>query len=266
MQLSSKNAPEPHRKSFTVHKVPRLALLIVTGMLLVLALAACNDTYKLNPLGYNYVVSQFGKSTPSARTTPPAVTPQASPDPVLKHAGMGNTLDTFLTLYGAPLAISRPPTQYVFQTTVEAWPGGSVLVVDFENGAQDALPRAIQFSFVPGTNHPTTYEQAQALVEALLPSDITGPVTANQQNQDKRICLSKNYYSPILAQLFPAQDFIGQNGKIGKAGDVIVSFFPSLVESTFNNAPQGDIGGNDEIADPNTISSVLIALGDRPSC
>ncbi len=112
-----------------------------------------------------------------------------------------------------------------------------MLVVDFENGAQDALPRAIQFSFVPGSNHPTTYEQAQALVEALLPSDITGPVTVNQQNQEKRICLSKSYHSPTLAKLFPPQDFISQNGKAGILGDVIVSFFPSLQEDDINNAP-----------------------------
>jgi hypothetical protein len=168
--------------------------------------------------------------------------------------------------YGAPLAISRPPTQYVFQTTIEAWSGGSVLIVDFENGAQDVVPRAIQFSFVPGSNHPTTYEQAQALAEALLPSDITGPVVVNQQNQDKRVCLSKSYNSPVLAQLFPPQDFIGQNGKIGKPGDVVVSFFPSLNQDTVNNIPEGGLSGDDQITNPNTIGSVLIALGDRPSC
>jgi hypothetical protein len=185
---------------------------------------------------------------------------------LLKQAGMGNTIDTFFAHYGAALSISHSPAQYVFQATLEAWPGGSVMFVNFENGAQDMTPRAIQFSYVPGSDHPTTYEQAQAIAEALLPSDTTGPIIVNAQSQDKRVCLSKNYYSSTLAQLFPAQDFIGVNGKAGKPGDVIVSFFPSLEQNTALNGPMSDGAGDDQIDNTNTVGSVLIALGDRPSC
>lgn len=244
----------------------RLLAALSGALLLLFVLAACDQTYQTNPLGYNYAVDQFATATPSAHLPQPTLTPQQHPNPLLKQAGMGNTIATFFAHYGAALSISHPPSQYVFQTTLEAWPGGSVMFVNFENGAQDLMPRAIQFSFVPGSDHPTTYEQAQAIAEALLPSDTTGPVVVNAQSQDKRVCLSKSYYSSTLAQLFPAQDFIGVNGKPGKPGDVIVSFFPSLQQGTSFNGPASDLGGNDEIDNPNTVGSVLVALGDRPSC
>ena len=235
-------------------------------LILLLILAACDQRYQINPLGYNYVASQLATPTPKASIPVPTVIPPKSAPPNLKMAGMGNTLDTFLKHAGTLLSISHPPAQYVFQTTLDIWPGGSILIVNFENGKEDLIPRAIQFSFVPGTNHPTTYEQAQALAEALLPSDITGPVVVNQQNQDQRVCLSKSYSSTTLAQLFPPQDFVGVNGKLAKPGDVIVSFFPNLKQSGVYNEPQSDTSGNDQIDNANTIGSVLIALGDRPAC
>jgi hypothetical protein len=108
MRRSSKNARkdpqspiESQRPRITppLRLIPRSAFLLMTGLFLVLVLTACGNKYQTNPLGYNYVVSQFGSTKPSARLPMPAVTPPAQPNPLLKQAGMGNTLDTFLTHY-----------------------------------------------------------------------------------------------------------------------------------------------------------------------
>lgn len=229
-------------------------------------LAACT-TYGVNPLGYGYAYDQMASPTPRTLVFP-TVTPAKNPDPLLKQGGLGNTLDTFFAKY-APLTISHPPTHYAFQQTVDAWPGGSILFVEFENGAQDRIPRAVQFSLVPGTNHPTTYEQAEAFAQSLLPTDRTGPVTAQALDTNKGKCLVMVWNSPDLARTFPPEDFLGgTNGKLGKPGDVVVSFFPHVIYNTNYNPDQtlGQSGQDDSIDNPNIIGSLLIALGDRPSC
>jgi hypothetical protein len=178
------------------------------------------------------------------------------------------TLDTVFAKY-TPMAISHPPTHYAFQQTVDTWPGGSVLFTEFENGTQDRIPRAVQFSLVPGTNHPTTYEQAEAFAQSLLPADRTGPVTVQALDTDKGKCLVMVWNSPDLAKTFPPEDFLGgTSGKLGKPGDVVVSFFPYVEYDSINQDKtlNQQSGVSDIIDSPNIIGSLLLALGDRPSC
>jgi hypothetical protein len=205
-------------------------------------------------------------ASPTTHTAFPTVTPVASPDRLLKQGGLGNTLDTFFAKY-QPMTISRPPTQYAFQQTLDAWPGGSILFTEFENGAQDRIARAVQFSLVPGTNHPTTYEQAEAFVQSLFPGDRTGPVTAQALNTSSDKCLVMIWNSPDLAKTFPPEDFLGgTNGKLGKPGDIVVSFFPHVEYYGTTNQTDYQAGENDSVDNPNIVGSVLVALGDRPSC
>lgn len=233
---------------------------------LLLLLAACSG-YAINPLGYGFAYDQMASPTPG-HVVFPTVTPVKNPDPLLKQAGMGNTLDTFFAKY-QPLPISHPPTHFAFQQTLDAWPGGSILFVEFENGALDLIPRAVQFSLVPGTNHPTTYEQAEAFVQSFLPDDRTGPVRAQALDTNNYKCLVMIWNSPDLAKIFPPEDFLGgTNGKLGKPGDIVVSFFPHVVyDSASADRTLFQTGmNNDSIDNADIIGSVLVALGDRPSC
>lgn len=241
------------------------------SMLLLLSclvlLAACNTIYKTNSLGYGFAYDQMSSPTPKS-VVYPTVTPQARPDPLLTKGGLGNTLDTFFAKY-SPLLISHPPTHYAFQQSLDLWPGGSILFAEFENGTQDASPRAVQFSLVPGTNHPTTYEQAQAFAQSLLPSDRKGPVTVQALDTGKGQCLTMVWNSADLAKIFPPEDFLGgTNGKLGKPGDVVVSFFPHFTPAGLDpDQPASEaFTGDEAIDDPNIVGSLLIALGDRPSC
>lgn len=247
---------------FHRHSPKKKLLLAGLCLPLLILLAACTG-YGVNPLGYGFAYDQMASPTPGHATFP-TVTPVNNPDPLLKQGGLGNTLDTFFTKY-QPMTISHPPTQYAFQQTLDAWPGGSILFVGFENGAQDRIPRAVQYSLVPGTNHPTTYEQAEAFVQSLLPDDRTGPVTAQALDTNKDKCLVMIWNSPDLAKTFPPEDFLGgTNGKLGKPGDVVVSFFPDV---QFNgDQTEYQFGNNDTVLDANIVGSVLVALGDRPSC
>jgi len=244
-------------------------LFVASGVLLSLLavlLAACTS-YGVNPLGYGYAYDQMASPTPRSVVFP-TVTPTKNSDPLLKQGGLGNTLDTFFAKYTL-MEISHPPTQYAFQQTVDTWPGGSILFTEFENGAQDRIPRAVQFSLVPGTNHPTTYEQAEAFAQSLLPADRTGPVTVQALDTSKGKCLVMVWNSLDLARTFPPEDFLGgTNGKLGKPGDVVVSFFPHVLYNTvYPDQTLGQNGGSDDSIDnPNIIGSLLMALGDRPSC
>lgn len=258
----------------SLHKQKQFTALmgaLFLAMLVLLVGCSTPPTYGVNPLGYGYAYDQFASPTP--RSVPiPTVTPVKSVDPLLKQAGLGNTLDGFLVKYTV-LSISRPPSLYAFAQSLDAWPGGSVLFVSFENGTQDRIPRAVQFSLVPGTNHPTTYAQAEAFAQGLLPDDRTGPITAQALNTTTGKCLAMVWNSADLAKIFPPEDFLsGTGGKLGKPGDVVVSFFPHV---TYNNTgsyatPDQTLGqtgiNGDTIDNPDIIGSLLIELGDSPAC
>jgi hypothetical protein len=256
------------------HPTRKLQALALSGLfLLSLLLVACGSVYGTNPLGYGYAYDQMASPTPRGIVLP-TMTPVPHPDLVLRQAGLGNTLDTFLHKY-VTMTISRPPNNYAFQQTLDTWPGGSILFTQFENGTQDQTARAVQFSLVPGTNHPTTYEQAEAWAQSLLPSDRTGPTTVQGLDTKNFKCLAMVWNSADLAKTFPPEDFLGNlSGKLGKPGDVIVSFFPHIVyntSTTGNGDPATSLGHNpngddDSIDNADIVGSVLIALGDRPSC
>lgn len=237
-------------------------------LFLIILLTGCSvpPTYRVNPLGYGYAYDQM--SSPTPHVTLPTVTPLSNNDPLLKQAGLGNTVDTFDAKYTA-LVISHPLSLYAFQQSLDSWPGGSILFVSFENGAQDRIPRAVQISLVPGLNHPTTYAQAEAFAQSLFPSDRTGPVTVQALDTTAGKCLAMVWNSMDLSKLFPPEDFLaGTSGKLGKPGDVVISFFPHVkYGSDHPDLTQGNDGyGSDTIDDPNIIGSLLISLGDSPAC
>jgi len=101
----------------------------------------------------------------------------------------------------------------------------------------------------------------------LLPDDASGPVTLQTEDDTQGKCLAKTYQSTLLKSAFPADDFMSADGKDGKPGSVTVNFFPNLrrtLEKTVDGGatfPAGDV-----LIDSNTVSSVLVNLGTRPSC
>ena len=93
-----------------------------------------------------------------------------------------------------------------------------------------------------------------------MPDDTSPPVQINKQDPKRAICESKSYQSPALASLFPTQDFTGPNGNIAKPGSVVVSFYPHYPH--YIDGTEDKTYGLD---DPNIVSSVLVALGTKPS-
>jgi len=238
-------------------------LVLLACSLLPIILSACKFTtnHTLNPLGYNYVYSQF-QATPEAGRAPVLVSQDAKATvyPHVRKPGIGNTLSTFVGQYGQPLSHSHPPTLYLFQAGVDAFPDGSILIVSMDLAKEGATPRATQISYVAGNAHPTTYEQAQAIAEGFLPDDTSLPTQVQAFNDDTDQCLAKSYNSSTLGTIFPPQDFLGMNGKLAKPGDVAVSFFPHL-----DRSGAGEIVG-ENIDQTGIVSSVLVTLGSRPAC
>ncbi len=235
-------------------------LFFFLAVLGVLLLTAC-DGYKPNPVGYNYVY----KLTPEA-SQPAIVVPSDTSKsvPHLRSPGLGTTPTTFVAKYGAPLKTSQPPTIYIFQVGLDAFPKGSALVVSFDKGAVDDAPRAVQISFIAGNDHPTTYNQAQAIAEGFFPDDIGTPTTINKQDDGKKNCLTKGYTSDALAATFQAQNFTDASGSTAKPGTIAVSFFPLYLRNSFDGETLGSNGNS--VTDMNIVSSVLVTLGTRPYC
>jgi hypothetical protein len=94
------------------------------------------------------------------------VVPAVKPTPLAHFSsfGLGASLQGLLAQYGQPTKYSAPPF-YAFQDGNDAWPKSSLIVVTMKDS------RAIEFSYVPGTNHPMTYQEAQDFAVKLLPDD-----------------------------------------------------------------------------------------------
>lgn len=263
------NKPSDMKRGYiTFMKRSFFTMAAIMLALLSLAMAACSSTsFKENPVGYNHLINQTLSPTPKAHTITVPTTKDTTPMAHLRAIGMGTTPISFVGKYGQPLPISQPPTQYVFQTGLDPFPQGSEVVVSFDLGKDNTIPRAVQISFTAGNAHPTTYAQARAIAEGFLPDDLSAQTTVQTTNNTNQ-CQVVSYTSNTLAQLFPAQDFEGPNGgDLAKPGTVSVSFFPLLNRWTDSN---GTPAGEDQIvdgkADGNQISSILITLGNKPYC
>ena len=125
--------------------------------------------------------------------------------------------------------------------------------------------QAVEFSYVPGSDHPMTYQEAQDWAVKLLPDDAQGPTTIQKEDDHLGKCLAKTYSSNLLKTLFPADDFMAANGSDGTPGTVTVNFFP---DAATNDYGQYENGGNfgSNVLIPNQVNSVLVNLGSRPSC
>jgi hypothetical protein len=239
-----------------------LAVLVL--LVLVLALAACDGNFQENPLGYSFV----GKNSSNNLHHPVPLTPShAATIPHLRPYGLGLPPDAFAKQYGPSLSPSQPPTQYWFQATLDAFPGGSVMIVGFDRSSSDSLPRATELSYVAGDHHPTTVTQAATLAESFLPDDAKGPSVLHLYDAHANTCLSETYSSTTLASFFPAQDFLDQNGKLAKAGTVTLSLFPHYPRSTDSFGNPSDTHVDSDTPDqPNAVSSFLLTLGTKSYC
>jgi hypothetical protein len=224
-------------------------------LVLAVALVACFEPpFQDNPHGAAYVK----QITPTAQ---PTVSLPAKPTvvPHLAQAGFGSTLQNLVAQYGQPTTYSVPPL-YAFQDGPEKWPQGSLVIVTMKSG------RAVEFSYVPG-NHPMTFQEAQDFAVKLLPDDAQGPTTIQQEDDQQGKCLAKVYQSNLLKTIFPADDFMSMDGKDNKPGTVTINFYPELDRSYNYNGNIGQNGdGNNVLLNHNQVSSVLINLGERPSC
>lgn len=226
---------------------------------LLLILAACDRAFQDNPHGPAYVDRLTPQaSVPAVPVTKTALTPHLSP------FGFGATLQEIVAQYGQPTKYTVPPL-YAFQDGSAAWPSGSLIIVTMKED------RAVEFSYVPGTNHPMTYQEAQDFAIKLLPDDAQGPKTVQQEDDHNGKCLVKIYHSELLKKIFPTEDFISVNGKDDDLGSVTVNFYPdSAISSGDVNSslPKGEYESpfGNTILSPNQVNSVLINLGSRPSC
>lgn len=231
----------------------RYLALIVGGLLAIGLLAGCDTLFQLNPHGPEYVDTL----TP---TVVPHVTGTPAHEPHLSLAGFGSTLPDLAAQYGNPTGYSSPPL-YAFQDQGQKWPNGSLIIVTMKSN------RAVEFAYDPGTNHPMTYQEAQDFAVKLLPDDVQGPTTIQQEDDHNGKCLAKTYTSKLLATIFPADDFISANGKDALPGTVTVNFFPDYQISTTEGTPSPNqvITGN-VLLNHDQVNSVLVNLGSVPDC
>jgi hypothetical protein len=249
-----------NRKRFctVIRKLPALALL---GILLMIALVACDGEFQDNPLGYTFVGSTLDKNQHRTITIPPS---NASPVDHLRQYGVGLPPEAFVSQYGQALAPSQPPTQLWFKATLDDFPAGSVMIVGFDRSSKDGAPRANEISYVAGDKHPTTNTQAQTIAESFLPDDTQGPTVIHPYDVKANTCLSETYTSNTLAMLFSAQDFLDASGKIAKPGTITLSLFPHYPRSI---SPPSDTHTGPTTPDqPNDVSSFLLTLGTKPYC
>ena len=213
--------------------------------------AACDTDFQNNPHGPYYL----NQLTPEA-TLPAISTANITAAPHLSSFGLGASLQAIIAQYGQPTKYTKPPL-YAFQDGNDAWPQGSLIIVTAKED------RAVEFSYVPGSDHPMTYQEAQDFAVKLLPDDAQGPKTVQQEDDHNGKCLAKVYHSATLKQVFPPDDFISPDGKDNDPGSVTVNFYP---DASTNNAGQYINMGSNTISNTSTVNSVLINLGNRPSC
>lgn len=232
----------------------RLPVILFCFSLILVAsvLVACDTEFQNNPHGLSYV----NQLTPAA-SAPAISNTNVTVAPHLSAFGFGASLQAIATQYGQPTKYTKPPL-YAFQDGNDMWPQGSLIVVTMKED------RAIEFSYVPGSDHPMTYQEAQDFAVKLLPDDAQGPKTVQQEDDHNGKCLAKIYHSETLKKIFPADDFISPDGKDTDLGSVTVNFYPNA-ELALNGEYSGG-GGYNTIISTNTVNSVLINLGNRPSC
>jgi hypothetical protein len=223
-------------------------LFIVSLLSLALLFVACGAKFQDNPHGPAYLFAL----TPAAQG--PVVPPtQGKLLPHFTNAGFGASLQALRDQYGAPTGLSRPPV-YAFNYGPPNSPRSAQLLVTMQDG------QAVEFSYVP--QHPMSYQEGEAFAVKLLPDDAAGPTTVQQESDDKGTCLAQTFKSTFLAQLFPKTDFLSPNGKDDTPGAVTVNFYPNLQRYSDNQT----VEPNTAPLDHNTVSSVLVNLGTRPSC
>lgn len=242
----------------------KLVALTFVGLLLLLALAACDGNFQSNSLGYSFVGANFNTSQHKTITIPPS---NAQPVDHLRDYGIGLPPEAFITQYGQALGPSQPPTQLWFKATLDDFPAGSVMIAGFDRSSKDNAPRANEISYVAGDKHPTTITQAETIAESFLPDDAQGPTVINKYDTKANTCQSETYTSATLATLFPSQDFLDASGKVAKPGTITLSLFPHYYRSVNNNGTPND-DHNDGVMpdDSNQVSSFLLTLGTKPYC
>ena len=229
----------------------RTILLTIT---LMLVLTACDTAFQNNPHGAYYI----NQLTPSANI-PTIPTTQTTPTPHLSPFGLGASLPAIVAQYGQPTKYTAPPL-YAFQDGNNTWPKGSLIIVTMKND------QAVEFSYVPGTDHPMTYQEAQDFAVKLLPDDAQGPKTVQKEDDPSGKCLAKTYHSDLLKQIFPANDFITPDGKDQDLGSVTVNFFPDANTGFDGQYTQTIPSGSNSITSTNQVNSILVNLGSRISC
>ena len=228
---------------------------LIALALLLLTLSACataDTTFQNNPHGPSFI----DHLTPTAKA-PLIPTAKTSTPPHLSPFGFGASLAALAAHYGQPAPYTAPPL-YAFQDGNDAWPKGSLIIVTFKNN------RAIEFSYIPGSDHPMTYQEAQDFAVQLLPDDVQGPKTVQQEDDHAGKCLAKTYQSTRLKALFPPNDFISPDGRDEANGTVTLNLFPNsqtLTDGTYNSGSFSNI-----IQSTNQVNSILINLGSKPSC
>lgn len=226
------------------------------GLAALVLLAACNTPFPFNPLGAQYLNSITPTAAPKVATVSYGTT--AGPS-----AQLGSPLSAFAEQYGQPTTFSKPPI-YAFHDTnqSEGWPTGSQILVVMTN------MQASEISYVSGTDHPMTYQEAQIFSVSVLPTDSAGPTTLQQENDGAGKCLTKLYTSKSLALEFPASDFVNPSGSTAPVGTATVTFFPDYeIKNNDNGTPiTGDSIGGSTILSPIQVSSILITLGNAIVC
>ena len=236
-------------KRFTI---PSLLVLVI---LLVSSLAACDTAFQNNPHGTSYVA----QLTPLA-TAPVIPTTGAASVPHLSPFGFGASLQAIAAQYGPPTKYSAPPL-YAFQDGNDAWPKGSLVIVTIKEN------RAVEFSYVPGSDHPMTYQEAQDFAVKLLPDDVQGPKTVQPEDDHTGKCLARAYHSDLLKKTFPPNDFLSPDGKDSDPGSVTINLYPDGATNVYNQYITSGFWGTDNvIQNTSQVNSVLINLGSRPSC
>ena len=230
------------------------SFLMLISLLFVGSLVACDTEFQNNPHGLSYIY----QLTPLT-TAPVVPTAKATPIPSLAPFGFGASLQAITTQYGPPTRYSAPPL-YAFQDGSNPWPKGSLIIVTMKED------RAVEFSYVPGSNHPMTYQEAQDFVVKLLPSDIQGPKTVQQEDDHNGKCLAKIYHSDILKKTFPPNDFLSPDGKDSDPGSITVNFFPYGTTSYDGQYSTSDNFGTSNHVTPSQVNSILVNLGSRLSC
>lgn len=231
-----------------------LPSLVALALVLMVLLSACDTAFQSNPHGSVYLLQETPLTTaPVVPTAPPTHTLHLSP------FGFGASLQALVAHYGQPTTYSAPPL-YAFHDGNDAWPKGSLVIATMKNN------RAVEFSYVPGTDHPMTYQEAQDFAVQLLPDDVQGPKTVQQEDDHAGKCLAKTYHSTMLTTIFKPNDFISPDGKDSANGSVTLNLFPDATTDVQGAYNQESLNGSNTVLSTSQVNSVLINLGSKPSC